>query len=191
MIDNILSMYRSSSEFDKAAGKFWYPAARVQCEGLASEFCVDLERVVYATAALSPMLKWETNIAATRAVLQDRRPLAVFSSNVEKAAHILWDSEDWQRHLSGNKVTSFARNILGDVNTVTVDTWAWRIAEGVLAGSPPNLDKSGLYWLIAEEYRAAAAHVGLLPSELQAITWVTIRRLVTNRTGWGQLSLPM
>jgi hypothetical protein len=191
MIDNILEMYDLSTQWDKSEGMGWYPYARQECFDLAKRHEVDPRRVVWSVAALSPMLKWERNIAAAGAVLRGAAKFqGVFSSNIEKAWHILWDTSDWERWLAGNKVNCFARNIWGETDTVTIDTWAWRIwAKSDLFAAPPNLEK--LYWDIAADYREAARQVGLEARQLQAITWVTIRRIANSRNVWGQLSLDM
>jgi hypothetical protein len=189
MIENILSMYDLATESDRSMGKAWYNYARWQCQVLADRHNVDLKRIVYAVAALSPMMQWERNIAAARLVLEGSWKVpGAFSANVEKAWHIIYDETDWERWLSGAKVRSFAANILGDENTVTVDTWAWRIWSGAgLRDKPPSLAK--VYDDISDDYRRAAERLGLAASDLQAITWVTIRRLANGRASRSQLSL--
>jgi hypothetical protein len=189
MIENILRMYESASPTDLSEGRGWYQYARYQCSILSEDSGIEIRRVVYAVAALSPMLKWEKNIAAARAVINGARKVpGVFDINVEKALHILYDETDWERWLSGNKVRSFAANILGDEDAATIDTWMWRVWAGAdLQAAPPALDK--VYWQIAADYREAARLVGLTTRELQAVVWVAARRLVAGRSGWGQLSL--
>jgi hypothetical protein len=190
-VENILKWYDLSSKLDRSQGKGWYQSALNECKALANRFNVELDRVIYAVAALSPQLKWELNIKAARVVLSGRvRGSGAYDANVEKALHILQDDDDWQRWLSGNKVTSFAANIAGDPDTVTVDTWAWRVwADTKLNAKVPNLDK--LYFQIAADYREAAARIGLAPRELQAVVWVTIRRLANGKAAPGQLTLDM
>lgn len=187
---DILHWYGLSNEYDRSVGAGWYQAARLECVALSERYGIELERVVYAVAALSPQLKWERNIAAARAVIEGATRFAgVYTANIEKAVHILFDRDDWKRWLSGNKVNSFARNILGSVDDVTVDTWAWRIWTGTenLFEKIGSLDK--VYFDIAADYREAARIVGIEARQLQAITWTTIRRLANGKTGAGQLSL--
>lgn len=189
--ENILRWFDQRSPHDHSEGCGWYPYALQQCQELATRSQIEIERVVYATAALSPMLKWETNIAATAAVIDGRTSFkGVFTSNIEKALHILHDAENWQQWLSGNKVTSFAANILGDPSIVTIDTWAWRVWQNAeLRQRPPALNK--IYFEIAADYREAAAIVKLQARQIQAVTWLTIRRLANGRAAAGQLSLPI
>lgn len=189
MEEAILSTYGLRSPWDYSQGMVWYGAARTECQALAEWKGFDLKRVVWAVAALSPQLKWERNIAAARAVMSGRISYAgVYSSNIEKAVHILFDATDWERWLSGPKVTSFAANIWGDPDTVTVDTWAWRIATGAGLWAPPKgLDRQ--YEAISNAYRSVAGRVGIEPRQMQAITWITVRRIANGHSAPGQLSL--
>lgn len=188
-MENILRWYDMSSSTDRSHGRGWYQYARQECQAVAEYHDADHQRVVWATAALSPQLRWETNIKAVNMVLSGTIKVpGAYPANVEKALHILNDPDDWQRWLSGPKVSSFARNIWGDPDAVTVDTWAWRIWAGAdLRAQPKGLNK--LYGTIADDYRAAAAEIGLEARQLQAITWVTIRRVANGRAAPGQLSL--
>ncbi len=188
-MSNIQKMFELASPWDVNQGIGWYQSARAECLALAEWKGFDPQRVVWAVAALSPQLKWEKNIAAARAVLSGRISFAgVYSSNIEKAVHILFDATDWERWLSGPKVTSFAANIWGNPDIVTVDTWAWRIWAGAGLFDPPKgLDKN--YDRIADDYRVVARQVNLEPRQLQAVTWITVRRIANRHSAAGQLSL--
>lgn len=183
-VGNLLTTWAERSAYDISVGTAWYPYARLQCQVLATEFGLELEPVVYATAALSPLLKWERNIQATRALLTGRKPGAVFKSNVDKARRCLAGDLG---ALSGQKVQSFAANIMGDHNRVTVDTWAWRIWAGVRDGARTLTPV--LYATIEHDYKVAADAAGLTPAAFQAVTWTTIRRLVNGRAAPGQMTL--
>lgn len=188
-MENILRWYELSTTHDRSHGMGWYPYARQECQAVADRYAVDHKRTVWATAALSPQLRWETNILAVRQVLEgNMRPAGAYAINVEKAVRILAEPVDWEQHLSGPKVTNFAKNIWGDPDAVTVDTWAWRIwSNADLRAKPQNLAK--VYDDIVSDYQAAAVQVGIEPRQLQAITWVTIRRVANGRSTAGQLSL--
>lgn len=92
-----------------------------------------------------------------------------------------------------HKVRNFYNNIFdpNDPNSVTIDTHA--AAAGLLlplgassaevndlfgaAGSHDATGLSGTYVLFAEAYRRAAAERGVLPREMQSITWEAVRGL--------------
>lgn len=186
-VRNILAIYEQSTSYDVSQGKAWYSYALSECQALAREFGQDISVIVAATAALSPNLKWENNIKGTRNVLLGHYYVpGAYGTNVKKARTIIETGN--LDILRGNKVTSFALNILGDTEKITADTWAWRIWKNAdYFAKPPSLDK--IYDQIEADYQQAAAEVGLEPRQLQAITWVTIRRLANGRTSPGQLSL--
>lgn len=184
MIADILQVYEQASPSDFAA-RHWYRHARQACQQLADETGLSLEVAVGVVAVLSPRLKWEANIREARKVIEGKTSMAL-GRNVEKARRILATG---RVELSGPKVTSFYRNILepDDSQAITVDTWAARVWSGDWTWGKP-VDKK-TYWQIAADYREAARQVGLLPCELQAITWESVRRIVTSKGGKGQLSL--
>jgi len=176
-VDNILAMYNMANDRQRQAGADWYLDAWYICQDLADEYTYPVDSIARALAALSPMTTWERNVDILEQVIQTGDG-PTFKSNVEKAVHILDGEYRW---LSGDKVTSFAANILGDLDAVTIDIWAWRIwagtwKAGAWRAKVPAI-KSDEYSKIADDYRAAAEIVGMTPAELQAITWTTIREL--------------
>jgi hypothetical protein len=194
-VENILAVYDLATDTDVSEGRGWYPYCKVLCQVLSDEFDVEFGRIVSAIAAVSPLLEWERTYATVRALLEGRNPYSgAIRRNVDKAYHILFD-DDWQGLLSGNKVVSFAQCILGNLDHVCVDTWAWRVWAGAdTTEQPPNLSRRNRYETIRDDYRAAARKVGLEPAELQAVCWVAIRRAGAannHKPQWGQLSLDL
>ena len=95
-----------------------------------------------------------------------------------------------------HKVRSFYNNILSpmsDQGDVTIDTHAvaaghlrpfsgnhQEVAENFKAGGKSGITGAvGAYGLYADAYRAAAAEAGVLPREMQSITWEAVRGLFT------------
>ena len=118
-----------------------------------------------------------------------------------KAIRIIKDGS--RENISSNlgdrhKVRSFYNNILNpmsDRGDVTIDTHA--VAAGLLqplGGSAPEVSHNlgtmgdtsaitgvmGSYGILADAYREAAAEVGILPREMQSITWEAVRGLFAN-----------
>lgn len=179
-IQNIIECYNVANDWQRESGAAWYQNALVECEKLAIEYDRPTEHVVKATAALSQRLRWERNIPATESALNGEKLGGVLWTAFEKAIHIL-DGE--YRYLSGDKVTRFADNILGDTDRVTIDVWAVRIWKN--DGYKLKV-KSFDYDEIEADYQAAAATLDIDPRELQAVTWLTYRTLARNK---GQLTL--
>lgn len=99
---------------------------------------------------------------------------------------------------AAHKVRNFFNNIVNpndDLGSVTIDTHA--VAAGLLqplsgastevthnfggtgSASNANTGNSGTYGLYAEAYRRAAKRAGVLPREMQSITWEAVRGLFT------------
>lgn len=70
--------------------------------------------------------------------------------------------------LSGDKVSRFARNLLGDKDCVTVDVWIAR----AYGQDPGNFD----YQEIEAKIRQEAKDHGIEPAEWQAVVWQVIRQ---------------
>lgn len=96
---------------------------------------------------------------------------------------------------TAHKVRNFYNNIYDptDNHSVTIDTHAMagahlmpfgsssqEVLDGFSdAGKNSELGLSGYYVLYAEAFRRAAAERGILPREMQAVTWEAIRRMYT------------
>jgi len=187
-VNNLLQWYDKANSRELNEGREWYAIAAADCKALSKRYNVEFERIVFATAALSPGLQWEKNIAAVKTVLDGGHPGGCYPSNIEKAYHILFDESDWKRFLSGPKVENFASNISGNSDKVTIDRWAFRAWSN--RKDYPTLSESEIFE-IAADYRSAAAKVDLTPSEFQAVVWIMIRKYAKAKVAKSQLRLPL
>ena len=85
------------------------------------------------------------------------------------------------------KISAFYQNIVAPdcAQTVTVDTWAGRIWVGDCEAPSVRISAKESA-RIQSDYRSAADISGLLPQELQAITWVGAHRIAKE---YGQRNL--
>jgi hypothetical protein len=173
---NIEAAWAASTESDLARGLEWYRQARSEGRALGRT----VAQGVGVIAALSPMQAWDTNIelayklAATHAAGKSMPTRGYgFKKNTAKAWRIL-NGERPLDVLGGDKVRSFYRNMLGCADSVTVDRWAVRIALGdpQHSGTVP----SGQYAAMSDAFRRVAARHGVTARDLQAATWIWIRR---------------
>lgn len=175
---NIFTMYDKSLPSERIAGMNWYANAHAD----ARELHGNVETSSAIIAALSPGLRWERNIEAARRVIEGESldGLGVrWYDGVWKAIDILHGVSPIVR-LRGNKVRAFWQCLLDPFNRthVCVDGHAYNIyrgRRGNLMDVPAMNDK--LYHKIAGAYCKAAAAIGILPLQLQAITWCAYRRL--------------
>lgn len=178
MADNILSEYRRSTEDDRAEGFRWYRDAHKIATTLGYG---DAKQGAALLAALSPQTSWELNVKLAAKAVNDGRASGHLGDACRKADRILsgWPAE---RVLPMDKKTGdFYRCIAdpGDPDSVCVDRHAHDIAVGERYGSRNRgLDARGRYVAVQRAYRLAAKVLGILPQELQAITWVSWRRRI-------------
>lgn len=177
--DNVRSIYALATSADVAAGRAWYPAAGGIADAIATRTGVDVGRVAAAIAALSPRNPWRWNVQDAAAYADaaargdDTPPVATtFGANRARAWQFVTGGADWKT--SALKVRSFVRNIMGDVDAVTVDVWAIRVATN---GAESAVKSDRQYRDVADAYRDVAAEVGETPRDLQAITWIVAERI--------------
>lgn len=204
-----------------AEGKDWYPSMANGLAGeMAATSGRSIEHAAAVIAHLSPNMVWERNVIAARmaasgasyeetlAALRDyyytvelpqaraegRRipPYGLIRNNWDNAVAALNSDNPLDTFgADAHKTQSFARNIAGDQDAVTLDIWAVRILgynpDLTLAAPPGNpalapsaSRKAQVYEALSEAYRLAADElfaegIEVAPAQLQAVTWVQLR----------------
>jgi len=199
---NISGMLQLASQADILAGVDWYDRAHKLAVRLIHAYDgLTLGQAVGVIAVLSPNNKWARNCTDAEAMIKAWHmggdPLTVkvctFNPNKAKAAAILAlsDAETQgaddviAKILKGRKVTAFYRSILGDPDAVCVDGHAYAvwIGERIPTTQTPSIGVK-LYADIARAYQLVAKRsyelcgTTLTPTQVQATTWVTYRRLL-------------
>lgn len=190
-MEHIERIYRLAQPSEITAGLQWYLLAHKQAERLARYLVAPIEVGAGVIAVLSPRVAWAINqewswrIARTFKTGRTfeeipRGGMSPLGMNVAKAWAII-DKQDLSV-MGGKKVHSFYDNILRPETSVsvTVDSWAYRIYLGQCGVGNDELPHGitpKRYEVCADAYKEVARKEGLLPSELQAITWVTGHRL--------------
>ena len=154
-------------------GMEWYDEARQLTVKLSLMSEYTTAQVAAAMAHLSPRLRWNQNVEAiTDLVLYGTLPAYVMQGPAKRARKALVASEPMNTFgKRAKKTLAFARNINGDVNAVTVDTWILNVV-GI---TEQQLKLVGVYDAVAHAYRLAAKRRGFTPAQLQAITWIVVR----------------
>jgi len=183
MIYNIVSVYRDADETQHAEGLLWYSDAQKAAHNIAVKYDIAVYIVVAVIAALSPNNKWSRNIvnadALIGAFIRGDGLLSVKVSTYNKMKQKAWDIlaarpdyDGAKDMLKGQKITSFFMDIMGEFN-VTIDGHARNIAYGERVGLTDDRTNIGVreYRALQAAYEEAARRVGLMPYQLQAITW--------------------
>lgn len=190
-VRNIKAIYELASAAEVADGNAWYGVAKSIAIVLADRYGVTTAQAIGVLAALSPRNKWTRNVIDAESAIsayvaagseQARlTKVCTFGANKEKAIRILESGAETiptiLEILSGPKLREFASCIAG-LDDVCIDGHAWCIWQGsrVTLADVPSIGVK-LRREIKADYAQAAADLGLKASELQAITWVTWRRI--------------
>lgn len=172
MIANILRVYDSATPEQRVRGEQWYPVAH----GLAAMIADGDVRVgAGLLAAMSPQTSWYLNIELAADAYETGSPSRHLRDACDKAAKILAGIDPEDVLPMHRKTGHFYRCIVdpSDDWTVCVDRHAHDIAVGQRYGQDNRgLSATGRYNKIADAYRHAAREIGIIPQQLQAITWV-------------------
>ena len=199
---NISGMLQLATQGDILSGLEWYNRAHKLGVRLIHAYeGLTLGQAVGVIAALSPNNKWTRNCVDAEAMIKAWHmgvdPLTVkvctFNKNKAKAAAILSLSNAEATGkvdvisgiLNGRKVVAFYRSIMGDPDAVCVDGHAYAvwIGERIPITQTPSIGVK-LYADIARAYQLVAKRsydlcgTTLTPTQVQATTWVTYRRLL-------------
>jgi hypothetical protein len=189
-VNSIIRFYGLSTPSEVREGLTWYRDANTYCRELASRFNITLQQAAGIIAVFSPQTQWTANKRYAVSFLINPKLLLRSRVQLVKAKKILTLTSETDIYNAQTvadaayKTKSFFLNILNpDIATdVTVD----RHAIAVCLQHPDNvyaLDASfakptkGQYDFFQQCYMKAAAQLDILPHQLQAITWLTYRRL--------------
>lgn len=176
-LENILAVYSRATDADIIAGRLWYRSAReIAQRMIPDDYC----KAAGIIAAFSPQMSWKENISLAAECIRRKRFRGHTGDNVRKAKRI-WRGEDPAAVLGGHKVRAFYQCIItgGETQEVCIDRHALAISLGRVATDDELRKFFGrITWKreLVKAYQTAAEHAGILPSELQAITWVAWRR---------------
>ncbi len=192
---NILAVYFRSTDQDKLAGMTWYGDAHEVAVGLSLKHSTEVSRVVGVLAAISPGNNWGRNIMEADEFISafvrgyTLPSVGVYGRrNVAKARRILnGESPESVLHTkTGPKVWAFYSNILDPMNSqeLTIDRHAKALAynlpskrKGFASDDKLSIVGRVEYRYLVRHYRVIAERLGLVPHQLQAVTWVTWKRL--------------
>jgi len=189
--NKIQAIFDLASVAEQVEGLNWYKNADQVAISLADRYEISEPQAIGVLAALSPRNRWERNIQDGEQLIdtyiaggpQEAALVKVctFGANKKKAISILElphaSETDILAILSGPKVQEFYRCIYG-LDDVCIDGHAYCIWNGCRT-SLADVPKIGvkLRGQIKEDYRAVAERNNLSGFQVQAITWLTYRRL--------------
>lgn len=166
MVVNLLGHYERAND----DGEQWYRESRKFARYLARQYGGGLARAAGIIAALSPQVQWHVNKRMAEHVMQDGTPgEGCLGANADKAYRI-WMGERPLAVLGGPKVRAFYRAIMGDDDSVVLDTWM-----ATALGWPHNAFSERQYERASAALVDAAGYCNRAPAVFQAIVWTQVR----------------
>lgn len=173
MNNSIMDTWKRATTQQRRMGALWYPKAYGVACVLASVGDITVQAATAVLAHLSPRTQWVITIRGAFALVTTGQAPGHMRANVARARAAL-ASDDPLATINGPKTRSFVANILGDLNMVTIDVWALRVACGSSADAAMIRRQDG-YDNIVDQYRQVATKVKVTPAVLQATTWIVAR----------------
>jgi hypothetical protein len=194
-VNNILEIYKQSSDNEIIEGKQWYKQANELSKLMAVKYNLTVIQTSGIIAALSPGTNWNQNIidannlCSLLNVGKDIHAIVctTYNQNKLKASYLyhnrnLTKNEVFQillgRSKKVNKTSSFFLNILSPESDdiCTIDRHAYRINLGITESIDVPLTEKR-YLCMNKAYKQASNQLNISSIELQAIVWLTFKRL--------------
>lgn len=174
---NVLSVYYRSTPEARSQGFSWYREANALANTLDP---LNPTRAAGVIAALSPLTPWGRNeILAIMAYSNGGLDGGTLRNSIRKVNAMLREDKSPHDLLTSEKVGNFFRNIADPTHAdhITIDRHAFDIAVGYSTNDDARriLSNKGIYKAFQRVYADAANAAGILPLDMQAITWVQWR----------------
>jgi hypothetical protein len=189
MKKNILKWYEQATPEEIQEGNRWYSSAREFSEeiteGHGENMCWRFCQVI---SIMSPQVDWETNKKNAKRIWecyltekQDVLGLKMFATELQKVNALNTLKGDYEIPQTALKTFNFANNIFSpdQHQFCTIDRHAVKVAMNDKKAGGVSLTAKN-YREVKEAYEKAARSISwdLTPCQLQAIVWVTYKRVV-------------
>ena len=182
-VNRITKWYNLATTSDISDGLAWYSEAHTLAVKLASQYDVSAVQAAQVISVLSPQKKWDVNKREALAIFNHHfngipPSFGIFATRaaVRECYAIL--RGEFLIPISRTKTYSFADNIAYiDSEEITVDSHALRVAYDDTSAKIKKV--TPLQYKAARiAYQQVADSLGLKGYQLQAIVWVTYKRIV-------------
>lgn len=205
--DRVADIWDRTTPEQREAGEAWYGEAQGIAQGMVADPRTPLseEQAAAVIAHLSTRTAWPVNVIAAQTLAAGGtieeanaaikaaadaglipRGGGILSANWDKALRAASSPDPIGRgnknlgtfSEASNKTRTFASNILGDKDGVTIDTWMYRAVgqsdqvTGKVKGVPGRIRKDQTYEALAQSVRVAAKAKGVDPVTMQGATWL-------------------
>ena len=184
---NIMKTLLRATPEDYVQGMSAYQDYHNILKAVAETEGLPLNRVVAAFAALSPNTRIESNFKALFSLVKGYKQ-GLFPEDINtfgyhhakrRAYSYLCGGKEFTALKTAPKTRAFYHNLLNPESAlyVTVDGHAYNIWKGKRQPLKDVRMKKGVYVQISQDYKEVAQKTGLLPHQVQAITWYAWRNI--------------
>lgn len=150
----------------------WYADAELVAHEMVGIFDargigVNIENTASIISAFSPRNRWSRNVLQALNFAHGMDNYVGLKNNLVMAENAMVNGFN---ALKGMKTNSFARNIAGDENAVTIDVWMMRAA-GLTSDSPNKTQ----YRELSQAVTDVAMEYRMTPRAMQALIWIIFR----------------
>lgn len=183
-VDHIYNLYAMATQEEKDTD--WYADAYHFANELSKQYDISPVKIANLISAISPQTKWEKNKEFAILALQgfdavksgwmgksDLPKIHKYGAMSDNGYAVLFG----EAFNLGQKTASFAANIMGNKQIVTVDSLAMSILLGFYEKAGSYKIQNGAYVYAQSLYVHCANTLGIFPAQLQAVVWVVCRRL--------------
>jgi hypothetical protein len=184
--ENIIKVYEQVDAIDREEGLVAYARYHESLYYYSRKYRIPLPRVIGAFSALSPNNDYTKNLRSLVTLLEGMR----WGADVEDCTVSTYKACRWRawqylhgldflQATKGHKTRNFYRNILDpdDPEPITIDGHMACVSIGRHMTMKDVVRARFKYQVLAANFVDVAAHVGLLPNQLQAMLWFTWKRI--------------
>lgn len=187
VVDNLLSLYKGAGSPILEQGLGWYQSAKMEALRLSQAyFLASYRHAAGVISVLSPAVKWEVNLRDAETACAARKgedfKVSTYRQFKQKAIAIRDGDhpKKWINPKTAPKTWAFYQCISNpeSKNYVVIDRHALAAAMGRNLTDKERssvLKRVGAYEWWSGRYKEAAAEVGVLPLQMQAVVWLQWR----------------
>ena len=171
-VDNIISVWNTATAEQRARGRLWYRVAHDLATFIADG---NTRAGAGVIAALSPQTAWTRNVVLAERAFTEGKPDGHMGDALRKAERIMRGEDPLLVLPADSKTWNFYRCIVDprDAEAAVIDRHAHDIAVGERYGERRRgLSNKRRYATLALAFRVAAQRLDVIPSIVQATTWV-------------------
>ena len=178
MRKHILNWYNQATTDEVQDGLSWYEDAQQFARLMAYKYNYSVNQISQIISILSPQTDWNANKLNTELFLVHGKNIKIYATNMQKEKCEKVLNNTYSIPLTAQKTYAFADNIANTQSVkVTIDRHASKVANNVLQGGSVSIAKTQ-YLEFEKAYNFVANKLNITAYQLQAITWVTYKRVV-------------